>query len=121
MINEKEYRKWLSKYTKEQLIDLYIQKAFEQYMTTKYGEGGMAENNITNPDGTIPFENHNHCQNCYIKDSWEVASLELRKRQEELMKAYFYMEDLEKGLAYYSTNDLIKIQEKHKDKGEKLL
>ena len=96
MFDEKEFRDWLNQYTKEQLIDLYIQKTFDVYMTTKYGEGGCefddkCENGQfatsgyleeLNPDGTRKYPipqgettTYTYCGGCEEKDKI-IADLE---------------------------------------------
>ena len=94
MFDEQEFREWLNKYTKEQLIELYIQKTFDVYMTTKYGEGGCefedkCENGKfatsgylqeINPDGTSKYPVPEHvettvyCSGCAEKEE-EILKL----------------------------------------------
>jgi hypothetical protein len=98
MFDEKAYREHLEKFTKEQLIDLYIQKCFDEYMTKLYGEGGEDTGPWTsgysqeiNSDGTSKYpipehiETTAYCSGCAEKDKI-IADLEkeLRKNKNAL-------------------------------------
>lgn len=96
MFDEKAYREHLEKFTKDKIIDLYIQKCFDEHMTKLYGEGGCefedkSENGQfatsgyleeLNPDGTrkypIPkgeIKTTVYCSGCEEKDKI-IADLE---------------------------------------------
>lgn len=88
MFDEKAYREHLKKLTKDKIIDLYIQKCFDEYMTKLYGEGGQDTELLTsgylqeiNSDGTSKYPVPEHiettvyCSSCEEKDK-TIAELE---------------------------------------------
>lgn len=82
MFNEKAYRQHLSKYTKEQIIDLYIQKCYDEQLRNSvkgrkkqkeiWTSGYMEE---LNPDGTRKYPldegkitTYTYCMGCAEKE-----------------------------------------------------